>query len=382
MDHELICNWLGLSSATWPPDHYTLLGLQPGEADCARIEHQVHERLARIRCYQLSHPAVATEAMNRLAQAFLCLTDSQARKAYDAEFFPAVAAARAANPPPPPVRAPKPKTQRATQAVLTSPRPSPPPSSSAADTAVVPPKQTQVDWKDATPPPVRATPPVQTPVVPAVPAVAAPAAQAAEAPAPPAASPAVPLPPAPKAQPVDPVFEAARSSPEARRGLGTRRGLYERILTTRQLLRAWERVGKYVRRPKRKPGRAAEENEFVRQLLRIENLLRQFPPLLGEPGQPGYRVIVLVHDDNPVAMLNGQDVAERGALAMDWLAGQALLEAHRKFLRRELKLLRRRGWAARTARHLRATLDDHPVWVGLSLLVTIVAATAIVLLRI
>ena len=67
MDHELICTWLGLPGKTWPPDHYTLLGLPPGETDCARIEQRVHELLARLRCYQISHPGPATEAMNRLA---------------------------------------------------------------------------------------------------------------------------------------------------------------------------------------------------------------------------------------------------------------------------------------------------------------------------
>src|SRR3954453_2040345 len=80
----LICSWLGLPAGNWPPDHYTLLGLPRGETDLGRIEQQVHDRLARLRCFQCSHPATATEAMNRLAPAFLCLSDASGRKAYNA----------------------------------------------------------------------------------------------------------------------------------------------------------------------------------------------------------------------------------------------------------------------------------------------------------
>ena len=83
MSH-LVCSWLGLPSNNWPPDHYTLLGLKPGESDQNQIEERVHERLMRLRQYQLNHPEEVTEAMNRLARAFSCLTDPAAKKAYDA----------------------------------------------------------------------------------------------------------------------------------------------------------------------------------------------------------------------------------------------------------------------------------------------------------
>ena len=83
MENDKIRAWLGLPAGNWPPDHYALLGLSPGEVDAARIEQHVHDRLAKLRCYQLSHPEQATEAMNRLAQAFMCLTDPKAKQAYD-----------------------------------------------------------------------------------------------------------------------------------------------------------------------------------------------------------------------------------------------------------------------------------------------------------
>src|SRR5438093_8166880 len=87
MSHDLICSWLGLPAGSWPPDHYTLLGLARDETDIGRIEQQVHERMERVRRYQLLNPEPATEAMNRLAQALICLTDPQARKAYDAKLL-------------------------------------------------------------------------------------------------------------------------------------------------------------------------------------------------------------------------------------------------------------------------------------------------------
>jgi len=89
MDQQ-ICDWLGLPTAIWPPDHYVLLGINPGESDPRLIEERVQERMRRVRPFQLNYPDQVTEAMNRLAQAFSCLTDPVVRKAYD-EFLQASA---------------------------------------------------------------------------------------------------------------------------------------------------------------------------------------------------------------------------------------------------------------------------------------------------
>src|SRR6516225_9692138 len=87
MNHELICSWLGLPPGEWPPDHYRLLGLEPGEDNAELIEQRVHQRLDAVRCYQMMHPEQATEAMNRLAQAFVCLTEPASKKQYDSELL-------------------------------------------------------------------------------------------------------------------------------------------------------------------------------------------------------------------------------------------------------------------------------------------------------
>ena len=87
MKSELICEWLGLPAGPWPPDHYCLLGLTPGEADARLIEQSVQQRLESVRRYQMMHPEQATEAMNRLAQAYICLTEPASKQAYDAELL-------------------------------------------------------------------------------------------------------------------------------------------------------------------------------------------------------------------------------------------------------------------------------------------------------
>src|SRR5688500_9952169 len=87
MSHDLIRSWLGLPAGAWPPDHYQLLGLRPGETDVALIEQRARQRLDKVRCYQLAHPEQATEALNRLAQAYVCLTEPAAKRRYDAGLF-------------------------------------------------------------------------------------------------------------------------------------------------------------------------------------------------------------------------------------------------------------------------------------------------------
>src|SRR5438132_11644234 len=137
MQHQIICSWLGMPADRWPPDHYALLGLNAGEARVDVIEQHVHDRLAKVRCYQISNPEQATEAMNRLAQAFMCLTDPEAKKTYDGTLGLCTAE---------------------TVAVATLPRPK----RKLEDTSVS--EQTQLDWsKVQVPPPVRGASPAPWP---------------------------------------------------------------------------------------------------------------------------------------------------------------------------------------------------------------------------
>jgi hypothetical protein len=94
VDHTKLRTWLGLPPGQWPPNHYILLGLQPGQCDPATVERLVLARMEKLRAHQLLNPELVTEGMNRLAQALICLTDAGSRTAYDAEL--------GISPPPPP----------------------------------------------------------------------------------------------------------------------------------------------------------------------------------------------------------------------------------------------------------------------------------------
>jgi hypothetical protein len=84
MSNALICSALGVRPDQWPPDHYAILGLPPGDVGAADVEGRVLDRMERLRRYQLAHPDAVTDAMNRLAQALVCLSDPAAKAAYDA----------------------------------------------------------------------------------------------------------------------------------------------------------------------------------------------------------------------------------------------------------------------------------------------------------
>src|SRR5262249_24615293 len=152
------------------------------------------------------------------------------------------------------------------------------------------------------------------------------------------------------------VYEIALSSFEAKRGLGTARGLYERVFYTRQLIWAWQQAGKYLNRPRRLVARAAELEDLTERFDDIKELMNHFPQILGRPGQPGYRVVAMARLAMTDTMLQTLDAPQRTALARDWLAGLVVLKTHRQFLRKELKRWRRQGCIGKAMRAVRAAL--------------------------
>jgi hypothetical protein len=307
VDTSVICGWLGIPPDQWPPDHYTLLGLVQGEKDADRIERQVQQRLEQVRRYQLANPEPATEAMNRLAQAFVCLTDPQARLAYDRSLF---GEAGAPTPSPTAVTATTPVT--------------------ATEQAVDPEFLSLVEEE------VRAGTESATPAAPALP---------------------IPIEPV---KPVDPVAEADRASEQGRKGLGTKRALYERIVRTRALLRLWERAGKYLGQTKRRLTRPSEAREMIEVLTAIRNQLSDFPKILGEAGQPGYLVTALASQPAIVPTFQTLLPSQREALTRDWVAGQKVLAGHQKYLRKESRSLRRKSFLQLGMRATRSFFNEHP----------------------
>jgi hypothetical protein len=300
--------------------------------------------------------------MNRLAQALICLTDPAAKKAYDLLLLGKHAEPVAAGNELPPATAPS--AARSSRMVrlpsLTTVRPLP----EAQPTPEAPP---------------RATPPSlgRTPLPPTLPPPAPPQAETLPQTPPPEPSPspelvllpgvAVPAEPPPSdREKEDPVAEAARSR-IARRGLGTKRALYQRIVRTRQLLRLWDQSGRFLAWPKKRLSKAADAAEMVRLLGAIRRLLRGFPPLLGEAGQPGYLVMTLARQQAVVPTFQTLIASQRESLARDWWAGRGLLEKHRDYLRQEVRRMPRKNRLAWAARATAAFLTDQPGWVLLFL---------------
>lgn len=356
MSHEQVCSWLGLPPGSWPPNHYVLLGLPAGEADVQKIEERVHERLLKLRHYQLNHPDQATEAMNRVAQAFACLTDPEAKKAYDRQLL----SPQAEPLPDTPTPVPEPL-------VISPDEPDPlawlfgpwAQGDAAGDEA---PAEAQavprefsattlkaVDWAKEPPPPrvpVGATPSAGTPVA----GNGAPA----NASAPEAAAPEE------QSRLHEALSAAARFSRLARRGLGTQRAVYYRIAHTRELLWHWKQVGKYLGKPTRRLTRLSEATELSRHLAGILEALPNFPPLLGKAGQPGYLVIVLARQPLIVPTFRSLLPPQREILAQHWRDGHTLLLQHRRFLRDELHQLRHKSAPGRWLRAVYATVADQP----------------------
>lgn len=350
MNPSILCTWLGLKEKSWPPDPYALLGIGPEEKDVARIEQKVHERLTQIRGYQISHPEEATEGMNRLAQAFIHITDGLSR---------------------PECKKPAPVIT----AVATLPRNgkiAPPAQEkiqvSKEDTAVG--LKTQVDWQN-TPPPVRqplGPQQEETPLPP--PEEAAQENPAVQVPPPPDSPPdPVAAPTEPAAPLPDIALELAHHSDEAREGLGSLKGLRRRITQTRKLSVAWKQVGKYIRNPRRRPTRPAAEADLTRRMDYLFELMEDYPAFLGHPGKPGYRVVGMARLEMTAQMFKALDIGQREELAKDWSAGEKVLREHRRFLLKRLKSMKRRN---RLDKALSATEDflrKHFLWVLLTLLI-------------
>jgi hypothetical protein len=386
MSQREICKWLGVPSDPWPPNHYVLLGLDVGEKDLARIEEAVHQRMSMLRCYQLTHPDQVTEGMNLIAQAFSCLTDAKQKQVYDAKLLAPASAT-------PPVGRPAgPAKEGVLKAAPTLPTPpapiaSPPPPGDEPEVILLDdePPITTTDpgrrrfdpfaWLFGPKGGLTSFPAAAKATMPAGPmpassadprsAAAFPGAPSVIAGGQPVATVSPPTSQAVIEEPLDRVIQSARSSAPARRGIGTRRALFRRIVHTRQILRAWERTGKYLLDPNRKLAKSSEANELTRQLLKIREALSGFPPILGEAGQPGYLVVALARQQLIIPTFRGLLPSQREALARDWQSGYVLLVSHRDFLRQELRSLRQVSFLGRVARALRALVTDQPATVVL-----------------
>ena len=76
--------WLGIPPDEQPSNYYRLLGLQPFESNSDVIESQSLKQIAEIRNYQIGeHSEQATQLLNELSEARICLLDPERKAAYD-----------------------------------------------------------------------------------------------------------------------------------------------------------------------------------------------------------------------------------------------------------------------------------------------------------
>lgn len=358
MDHEVIFTWLGLQAGSWPPDHYRLLGLEPGETDAERIEVAVQQRLELIRRYQLTNAEQATEAMNRLAQAFVCLTDAEAKKSYDDRL-------RAGG-------------SSAVSPVIAEP-------AEDRNGSGLAPEQ-EMDILDVVQPRPAAKSP--RPISPVAQPASGPSARLTPVPTPartePGTGPSAPsgivpgplLPDVPYLPSRSGSSSGIRKSAAAPRGWGTRRALYQRLARARQLRAAWEKAGKYVGRATARANKPHEAVEMARHMTAIRDLMEGYPSVLGESGQPGQLMAALARQQVIAPTFQSFVPSQREALARDWLAGQKLLQEQYDSLRQQLQKSRPRSGWPRSLRVAGEFLRDHPsLWLLLLALLALFLAS-------
>ena len=161
------------------------------------------------------------------------------------------------------------------------------------------------------------------------------------------------------APPVDTLVRLGQESPEARVGLRTLPAVIDRVERTRRLLHAWDRIGLFLRDPRRRL-KKSDAKEFVAGFAAIGKHMERYPAILGQPGKPGYRVVAMGRLQMSPEMFRAVDEVQRELLAIDWIHGRKVLLAHRKYLHVLFKRLRNRGWMLRSLHAARSFLHDHP----------------------
>lgn len=84
MDLDPYRDWLKIRETAGPANHYQLLGLPGPSASPAEIEAAYAHRMQTVRRYQLGvHMEIAQRLIGELSEAYVCLSDVRAKRAYD-----------------------------------------------------------------------------------------------------------------------------------------------------------------------------------------------------------------------------------------------------------------------------------------------------------
>jgi len=327
---EPLRNWLKLPAGAWPPDHYTLLGLPPGDGDVDTIENRVLDRMDQLRRYQLSQPDLVTEGMNRLAQAQICLTDPTARDAYDMALL-----GRSR-----PVPKPKPKPKKV---------------EASAKVEVVddlPPGVQVIDYhRDMAPLPIMEEEQVvltleeekeeSRPVYELIEPAPLPAMLGIEDPTP-----------------------VSEIRPDAKQ---QRREIYRQIVRVRKVLRVWERLKLWLADPTHPLNRRVDSIAFAGLLNELRPLLPTVNEMVGNPDKPGKLVAALARQGLASETFRGLLPSQREALAADWIAGRAELVRVQRRLRDEVNHMIDKPWSVRIGWPIVRNLSKAPELIFLAL---------------
>lgn len=360
MIHELLCNWLDLPPLPWPPNHYALLGLEPGQGSMDEIELRVLERMEKLRRYQLLHPDQATEGMNLLAQAMICLTDPESRLKYDRDRG---LVARDA-----PAKPQRTKDQTKTSREQTKKTPQ----TSARTTNPVdiapleleplpdeksPPVEIQyreglllpdeIAFSERTDPELLSLPEDDEDYF----------EEFAETPL------------QELNQNVTEIDEPVRVSPRVRR-----RRLYQDLVRIRRITKIWERLRTYIDDPEQTFARRTETLDCITCLRELRQLLPTVSDLVGSPGQPGNLIAVICRQQLVAETIRSLIPSQRDALAQDCRNAQYLLLDRYNEVRAEVKRLTAKGFRRRVWAPMIRHIILYPEWLFL-----IMGITALVL---
>ena len=315
MDLTLLRGWLELDDPDWPPDHYTLLGLDLGQGDEATFEDRAVERMELLRTHQLRHQEEVTEGMNRLAQAMACLTDAAAKREYDVSLG---------------------LSPLEEETTLEPELPAPTRSEESVVLELIEDEPIVYEFSDDLEPPPEP-----------------------ERKRPRRRRDHVLVLTEDDLLPEEDVEPADRQAD----GLALRRDLYAEMAKLRRFARVWEPLGEFVTPPDKPLDQPGDARRFAEALWALGAELSKEPEGIGRPGSAGHRIGSLARHPLAAQAFRSFLPSQRQALAADWEAAARELAHKRRLIREELDSLLDRGWGRRVAKPMLRRFAKSPEWV-------------------
>ena len=322
MDYNLLRSWLGLPPGSWPPDHYSLLGLSASFGPAA-IEPRVMLKMDLLRQHQLLNPELVTEGMNRLAQALITLTDSAGRTAYDASLGLRVEEALPAT------------------RTLSEPAAKAPVAARRAPVIVAEPVIEDEDiLEDAEV--ERLDPMTLTQEIPLPEGILVQPYEVLELEP---LSRAVPFQEPRRPEPVERIIEGVPVEPVVRpwpTPPSSRRWIYSRLALMRRSLRSWDRLGPILGDPQDPIDRPGLVLLLLEAAAAVRPHLTALAGVVGGVGEPGGIVATVIRQPLLLDTIRRLLPDQRQALAIDWRRGQTELQLEYARLRRVVRDARMR----------------------------------------